>query len=73
MSPVMVGMGTTDKWEEPTQPEPFLSMAQVVEQGEAYKAIDDMLELLGEPTEPGDGFPFLADGTRHMLRFPAWK
>ena len=65
-------MGTIDKWEEPTQPESFLTMAELISQGCALDAINDAIELLSEPTDPGDGFPFLADGYLEEL-IPAFK
>lgn len=58
--------------DEPTLPEPALSMAEVIEQDLAHKAIDEAIALLSEPTEPGDGFPFLADGYLEEL-IPAFK
>lgn len=85
MSPVIVGMGTTVNFlglgfnfgddfsdDEPTLPEPALTMAEVIEQDLTLKAIDEMIALLDEPTAPGDGFPFLADGHLEEL-IPAFK
>lgn len=70
-----LGLGFTfgdDFSEEPTKPEIIPSMAELISQDLALKAIDEAIELLSEPTEPGDGFPFLADGDLEEL-IPAFK